>query len=136
MTNMRKHLLDPWIDAADIAQCISAPETLLVVVIGAQAWCQKCRDFYPAFCRHAEQAQGQYVYCWLDMEEHQEFLGRFVPENLPWLCVYQGQQILASYAIKADDLAAQIELVLQQGISDVEEPGIFARLVKTDWAID
>ncbi len=136
MANMRKHLLDPWIDAADIAKRIAAPETLLVVVIGAQAWCQKCRDFYPAFCRYTQQAQGQDVYCWLDMEEHQEFLGRFVPETLPWLCVYQGQQILASCEITPDELAVQIERALRQRISDVMEPGIVARLEKADWAID
>lgn len=86
---------DPWDDASAIAQQLARPHAELAVVIGARAWCEKCRQLYPGFEAFAAQAHAvPRVSLWLDLEEHADFLGDFVPEDLPlWLQYREGRLV-------------------------------------------
>lgn len=100
--------LDPWTDAQRLAERLSQSGARLVVVLGAQAWCRKCRDYYPQFEADAAQAPASESHVWLDLEEHVEFIGAFIPDDLP------------------------LRLRYEQG--QLPDPGIHARLCLVDWA--
>ncbi len=95
---------DPWLDAADIAERLQQPEGTLVAVIGARAWCAKCRLLHSEFARLAGLSKASNtVWLWLDLEDHSEFLGRFVPEDLPLLLHLRGGQLVEAGAIETFD---------------------------------
>lgn len=77
---------DPWSDAQALAQHLQRPDAELLAVIGAEAWCEKCRRLKPAFealCASAMPDQAAWM--WLDLEDHSDFLGGFIPPDLPLL---------------------------------------------------
>jgi thioredoxin-like negative regulator of GroEL len=87
--------LDPWLDAQAIAQRLAQPDAELVVVIGAQGWCEKCRRLRPAFDRLAANRQGlRDVWLWLDLEEHADFFGGYIPDDLPLLLQFRAGRLL------------------------------------------
>ncbi len=129
-------LLDPWCDAADIARRLQSDGAIFVVVIGAQSWCQKCRDIYPQWLTLAQKLTECAL--WLDLDEHQEFVGDFVPDDLPWLLIYRGDSLAVSAAVSHNTLAAiPVKLqTLQLGDDEppAPDPGIRARLIYENWA--
>lgn len=84
---MTPALLDPWDDLQTIAARLQAAGAELRVVIGAEAWCSKCARLRPLFdSARAARPAADGVWLWLDLEDHAEFIGRFVPDDLPlWL---------------------------------------------------
>ena len=129
-------LLDPWRDAADIARRLQSDDAIFVVVIGAQSWCQKCRDIYPLWLELAQKLTQCAL--WLDLDEHQEFVGDFVPDDLPWLLIYRGDSVVVSSSVPHTALAAlPVKLqALQLGADEptLPDPGIRARFLCTNWA--
>ncbi|MEY4560885.1 MAG: hypothetical protein RLZZ618_162 [Pseudomonadota bacterium] len=138
---MTTPLLDPWRDAAEIARRAVHPQGRLVIALGAEGWCQTCRDRKPAFeglaAAHAQGAgpdAAREAWLWLDLEDHAEFLGDHVPEDLPWLLVYQGDALQTSALF---DQAA-IDSLSEPGRPAVElgpeDPGVRALLIEDNWA--
>jgi hypothetical protein len=129
-------LLDPWRDAADIARRLQSDGAIFVVVIAAQSWCQKCRDIYPIWLDQTQKLTECAL--WLDLDEHQEFVGDFVPDDLPWLLIYRGDSLVVSEAVLNNTLATlAVKLqALQSGADEplVPDPGIRARLLYANWA--
>ena len=77
---------DSWNDAQALARHLQRPDAELLVVIGAEAWCEKCRRLKPAFetlCAAAMPEQAAWM--WLDLEDHRDFLDGFIPPDLPLL---------------------------------------------------
>lgn len=94
--------LDPWDDALELARRLQAPDAELLVVIGAQAWCDKCKRLKPAFEALCAQAMGDHVlWLWLDLEDHADFLGGFIPPDLPLLLRWR-QGVCVQAAIVED----------------------------------
>lgn len=133
---MTQELLDPWSDAAVIADRLSQHNTRFICVIGAEAWCETCRQFRPAFDASAVDARDdRNVWLWLDLEEHAEFLGDFIPESLPLLIVYQGNRL--THAMVPNDLTTSGlgDLLRQPShLAHPAVPDIRARMATVDWA--
>lgn len=91
-------MLDPWSDAATIAGRLRQPGSFLVVLLAAESWCRKCREFRPVFDRAAQGANAGEVWLWLDLEDHAEFVGDSIPDDLPWLLVYRDKVLWKSGA--------------------------------------
>lgn len=93
--------LDPWRDGPLIAQHLANPSTHLFIMLGAEAWCQKCRQVRPAFNTWAKQAalRGE-LYLWLDLEDHAELLGGYIPDDLPLLLEYGAGQLVRSVVVR------------------------------------
>ncbi|QIL82706.1 thioredoxin family protein [Diaphorobacter sp. HDW4A] len=128
--------LDPWSDAVTISNILFKTTSKLMVVIGAEAWCEKCQLLKPAFDELAYQAPPHVVMLWLDLEEHVEFLGDYIPETLPELCIYQRGVLVRKVTLNDTEQSLHEALT---GAHDAkspvgEDPGIFARLVRQDWA--
>jgi hypothetical protein len=138
--------LDPWSDAASLAQRLSQPHAALYIVLGAEQWCEKCRILRPYFEAHVAQAPSQETWLWLDLEEHAEFLGSYLPESLPQLLAYRGSQLQLSQVIEPTGAAliqalAQLESLEPPGRAGRKaagkaqaDPGLRARLLQQDWA--
>ena len=79
--------LDLWneADAQAVAQHLSRPDAELLVVLGAAAWCTKCQRLHPAFEQLSQGLPPTVLPLWLDLEEHAEFIGDFIPPDLPLL---------------------------------------------------
>ncbi len=93
--------LDPWRDGPLIAQHLANPSTRLFIVLGAEAWCQKCRQVRPAFNTWAKQAESRDELClWLDLEDHAELLGGYIPDDLPLLLEYAAGQLVRSVVVR------------------------------------
>lgn len=116
---------DPWNDAQVLAQRLAKPDARLVVVIGALAWCKKCRDHLPIFEQQAASAPEFESHVWLDVEEHTAFLGPFVPDDLPLQLTYESSRLTQAVVLRAD--GTHVELAMT-------DPGIHARLCMADWA--
>ena len=117
--------LDPWLDAKTLAQRLSEPNSTLVVVIGALAWCQKCRDYLPIFEAQAANAPEHHSHVWLDLEEHTAFLGPFVPDDLPLQLTYESSQLAHALVLRTSG---------EHALQHMRDPGIYARLCVHDWA--
>lgn len=125
--------LDPYRHAKQIADRLHQPGASLIVVLGAEAWCQRCREARHHFARQSrELAQASFTSLWLDLEDHAEFLGGFVPEDLPWVLAYRDGRLRASFAWNAgtelDRLEAGTDMGSQPG------PDIWSALRAADWA--
>jgi len=90
---MNNRLYDPWDDAALLADRGQSPQYRLLIVLGAD-WCSKCQAFKTLFEQQAQHAPPEYLPIWLDLEEHAELLGDYLPENLPELLVYRAGKLV------------------------------------------
>jgi len=129
-----KPLLDPWDDAASISARLESPATRLIVVIGAEAWCEKCRTLRPAFDALARRAKASDLHLWLDLEEHAEFIGDYVPDDLPELLIYQGGRLRGQTVVRdAFDRLAQWIASCPAPLTAMQCP-VLERLTAKDWA--
>ncbi|MDR0702914.1 MAG: thioredoxin family protein [Azoarcus sp.] len=129
-------LFDPWNDAAFIAGKLRSPANRLIVIIGAESWCEKCRNLKPHFEELARQAPAQDIMLWFDLEEHQEFLGQYIPESLPEMLIYRNTH-LAARSLLPDGNRESLLAALQTTCLDQageNDPGIARRLAREDWA--
>ena len=126
--------LDPWLDAETLARRLSRPGSRLIIVVGAEAWCHKCRDFRPIFDARSELAAQNETWLWLDMEEHAEFIAPYLPPDLPLLVCYE--QTNLSNLQPLDSSESALNKALSHPIIDPTEqdPGIRARLMQENWA--
>lgn len=133
---MNAACLDPWADAAEIAGRLALPSARLVLMLGAEEWCEKCRMFKPIFDAVAQQRASQKeIWLWFDLEEHAEFLVDYIPEGLPLLVSYKGAQ-LTHAVIAAQVSATALEELLTQprNIEYNDLPDFRGRLMSSDWA--
>jgi hypothetical protein len=133
---MNPHLLDPWSDAALIAARVAPATSRLTIVIGAEAWCSRCRTLRPHFDALAMQSNdADHVWLWLDLDDHAEFMQDFIPENLPLLISYRGSALTHALACQAVDEPTLIDAVQAAGRIDCPGvPAIRERLITADWA--
>ncbi len=127
--------LDPWTDAQALAQRLRVPGAELLVALGAEAWCDKCKTLRPLFeqlC--AAQAPAQVTWLWLDLEEHAEFLGDFVPEDLPLLLRWRAGQLIQAAVLEAIDPTAQPFERLRDLPLPADAPPLWAAFAQADWA--
>ncbi|MDR2093085.1 MAG: thioredoxin family protein [Azoarcus sp.] len=128
--------LDPWNDAALIADRLESPTNRLIVVIGAESWCEKCRNLKPHFEELARQAPAQDIMLWFDLETHQEFLGSYIPESLPEVLIYRNTCLAARSLLpdgKRESLLAALRMACPDR-AETNDPGIARRLAREDWA--
>ncbi|HEY1398000.1 thioredoxin [Roseateles sp.] len=77
--------LNPWDHASEIARRLARPDAEFLTVIGASGWCSRCQVLQPRFEALSRGLPPHIVPLWLDLEEHAEFLGDFIPPDLPLL---------------------------------------------------
>lgn len=122
--------IDPWQDAARLAARLQHAGSVCRIVLGALQWCETCRRLYPQL-RTLAQQQTDACWLWLDLEDHQEFVGDYLPPDLPWLLQYVDCQLQYSgplqHRLQAADWSGEIRTASQ-------DPGILARLLQQDWA--
>ena len=129
-------VLDPWRDARDIAALLSKEGTLLVVMLGAEQWCARCRALRPIFDALAAQRHENEAWLWLDLEDHADFIGDDLPDNLPVLMAYRGNCLVLSQALATETVAirALVDAARSAPPAGLSDPGIRARLLVADWA--
>lgn len=115
-----------------LAQRVRSPGCSFTLVIGAEAWCERCRSLRPAFDALAAAGEAEAVFLWLDIEEHAEFVEPWSPADLPAAFVYQGGVLQGAGYLRepATTLAAQLA---DLGAAS-DDGGVFARLTAQDWA--
>lgn len=127
--------LDPWDDADVLAQRLQYPDALLFVLIGAEQWCARCRDMRPHFDALVADAKRDETWLRFDLEEHAEFLGGYLPDDLPVLVAYRGKELVNCAVLESH--AALLQAVAWSRSAsglDQPDPGIRARLLMQDWA--
>ena len=123
--------LDPWQDAARLARALEDDDTELILVLGAEAWCHKCRSLRPRFDAFADVAPPHRILLWLDVDEHAPFLGDYLPEDLPELLIYRAGTLTGrAHLAPADSL----EGLLAQARPSMDAPGLWSAFVRADWA--
>lgn len=129
-------MLDPWHDAAAIAARLAAPAARLVVLIGAESWCERCRTLKPAFESAALQAGQDETWIWLDLEDHADFLDGFMPDDLPILVRYDGPVLSGAMVGRAVTAAAFTNAqVWPAHQAPAGLPDLRGRLMAADWAM-
>jgi hypothetical protein len=126
--------LDPWLHAEALAHRLSRSRSRLIIVIGAEAWCQKCREFRPVFNARASQAAQNETWLWLDMEEHAEFIAPYLPPDLPLLVCYEQKNLINLQVLDISE--SGLEKALSYPVIDPtsQDPGIRSRLSQENWA--
>lgn len=127
--------LDPWTHAREIAERLARPSARLCVVLGAESWCEKCRAFRTVFGDWAIQAEPSEVRLWLDLEEHAEFIGAYLPPGLPMLFAYEGGRLLHAKVLDPGITTLESVLSSKKISSCFTDPGILERLLQADWAM-
>jgi hypothetical protein len=134
---MNRLPLDPWLDAAHIASQLQEDDAELLIALGAEAWCEKCRNLrapFEALC--AAQAPENCTWMWLDLEEHEEFLGDFVPEDLPLLLRYQRGVLVQAVVLEGVDAHSETEVRerLREVPTPDDVPDLWRVFTSKDWA--
>ena len=142
--------LDPWADADFISRRLRQPGAELLVVVGAEAWCPRCKRLRPAFETLLPCLPAHVLPLWLDLEDHAEFLGGFVPPDLPLLLRWRaGQCIQAALVQHIDPVAVPPEprvrlqglMLAGDSLLDPNEntllplPPLWTALGQGDWAV-
>lgn len=99
--------LDPWDDAKALQDHLATPGAELLVLLGAEAWCDKCKRIKPEFdvlC--ANELADHVAALWLDLEDHAEFIGSFVPDDLPLLLHWRAGHCVQTALVHHIDPAA------------------------------
>ena len=129
------NMLDPWLDARQIAQRLAYPDSELIAVLGAEAWCAKCRQLRPLFVnRAAAEHSPRVVWLWLDIEEHTDFIDGFIPDDLPLLLHYRNAQLLRAGVWRASSPENTDEGGLFEPTHHSPLPPLWQRLSAEDWA--
>lgn len=123
-------VLDPWLDAAQIAASL---RQRLVVLLGAESWCAKCRELRPVFEAAALEASGE-AWLWLDLEEHAEFVGDFIPDDMPLLLVYCEGELVHSAVAGKSELDCVLRGSGNRVIAHRVPPQLVTRLLDENWA--
>ena len=126
--------LDPWTHAREIAERLAQPSARLVIVLGAESWCEKCRVFRAVFDDWAIQAEPPEIRLWLDLEEHAEFICAYLPPSLPMLFAYEGGR-LSHAEVLEPGVTIDSVLVGERAPNNFADPGILERLLQADWAM-
>lgn len=129
-------IFDPWADARLIAERQQLPGARLVVFLGAEAWCEKCRSLRPHIEAQAASASENDTWVWLDLEDHAEFLGDYVPEDLPQLIIYQGDVVTACQTFDLN--FAEMNETTHRRLPPAfvkADPGIRSNLLREDWVM-
>ena len=131
--------LDPWNDASVLADRLRQKDAALFVIVGAEQWCEKCRDLRPHFDAYMAQADSQEIWLWLDLEDHTEFMGDYMPDSLPMLIAYKGSKLVTCQVLDVtpnvlSETVSQINKASLTAHHTLVEPGIRARLLQQDWA--
>ncbi|MFB9245432.1 thioredoxin [Massilia antarctica] len=130
-------MLDPWDHASALAQRLQAPESRLMIVVGAEAWCARCREVRPDVDALAARAPDDETWLWLDMEDHGQFLGDYQPGNLPMMFVYRGQRLVSATFLDNGATLERAATGAPMHPDDIPaDPGIRARLLQQDWALE
>jgi hypothetical protein len=104
--------LDPWRDARAITAALGQPAAGLLVAIGAEAWCTRCRVLRPRFESLRAAVPTTTVVIWLDLDLHAEFIGALEPEDLPLLLHWRGSNLVAAGLLRAVEPAPlRVDLV-------------------------
>lgn len=131
-------LLDPWLDAQTIAARLKRPGAELLVALGAETWCDKCKTLRPAFeALCATRAPDSMTWLWLDLEDHAEFIGDFVPEDLPLLLRWRAGQLVQVAVLEGIDpnpLAGNAPDWLRALPIPADAPDLWAALSAQNWA--
>ena len=121
-----------------------------MIVIGAEAWCQKCQRLRPAFDALCKSAMPSHVaWLWLDLEEHADFLSGFIPPDLPLLLRWRdGMCTQAAVVVDIDPSATPSDRVRLNPLSIegsqlrdphqgamIELPSLWTEFVSTTWAM-
>jgi hypothetical protein len=131
-----KKIFDPWADARLIAERQQLPGARLVIFLGAEAWCEKCRTLRPHIEAQAASASEDDTWVWLDLEDHAEFVGDYVPEDLPQLIIYEKAIVTACVTLPLTQVSLAEVIRRQPGAtSALVDPGILANLLREDWVI-
>jgi len=129
-----KRVLDPWSDAALIAKQLSQPNSQFIAILGAESWCSKCRDWRPVFDAAVQNAAPNQTWLWFDLEDHAEFIGSHIPEDLPMLLIYQQDRLVVHAPLPA--VASTFPEAVEEARQKASKPdiGLRERLLKVDWA--
>ncbi|RZI57109.1 MAG: hypothetical protein EOP37_21730 [Rubrivivax sp.] len=142
---------DPWNDAEKLGRQLAQTDSELLVVIGAEGWCEKCRRLRPAFEAMCHTSMPAHVaWFWLDLEDHHEFLGEFVPPDLPLLLRWRQGVCVQAAIVEGIDLGApqaervKLQSLVIQGtqVRDphegglIELPRLWTEFATMSWASD
>jgi len=129
---MNNRLYDPWDDAALLADRGQSPQYRLVIVLGA-GWCSKCQAFKALFEQQAQHTPPEYLPIWLDLEEHAEFIGDYLPENLPELLVYRAGALVKRAFLEDAGQFNECLHAPEQRFSADSVPPMAGLLIRQDW---
>jgi thiol-disulfide isomerase/thioredoxin len=125
--------LDPWEDAAQIAQLLNQSGAELIVAIGAEQWCEKCALLRPKFEQLPAQAGPQRVCLWFDLEDHAEFIGSFIPEDLPLMMRWQNGQCIQIAVITSIQTDQHPPITLRDTDMPDDLPNLWQILTQPNW---
>ncbi len=126
-------MLCPWRDARVIAERLRQPGARLVIALGAESWCGKCRTLRPHFDRLVAVASDSETWLWLDLEDHAEFIGDYIPNDLPQLIVYDGPTLVQCQTLTTAFEAPKAELADDLDVDPRHLSGIRLNLMQEDW---
>ena len=93
------------------------------------------QPFRPGFDALALQHNDERnVWLWLDLEEHAEFLGDFIPEDLPLLLSYSGNALTHAFVPDIHAMAALPGMPTAPRVDYKDVPDMRARFLMQDWA--
>lgn len=127
--------LAPWLDARLIAGRLQVAGAELLVALGAEAWCNKCKALRPAFeALCAAQAPAHVTWLWLDLDEHAALLGNFVPDDLPLVLRWRAGELVQAAVLRGIDPEARPGERLEGVPLPPDAPALWVTLQQQDWA--
>jgi thiol-disulfide isomerase/thioredoxin len=126
-------MLDPWEDASHIAEVLNQNGAELIIALGAEQWCEKCAVLRPKFEQLAAQAAAHRLCLWFDLEDHAEFIGSFIPEDLPLMVRWQNGQCVQIAVITAIQTEQHPPITLRDIEIPADLPNLWQVLTQPNW---
>lgn len=127
-------MFDPWLDAQRINQRLRIPGALLTVGLGAEGWCERCIELRPVFEKSMDEQETR---LWLDLDEHAELIGHYVPEDLPMVLQWRDGHLVRIAVLEGAHASSASDVPtgqLRELPLSTECPNLWLALTSENWA--
>ncbi len=135
MTTEPNEEINLWDHAEYISRTLKNKKSTLIILIGAEKWCQKCSLLKNEFNLIFSSLKDNIIPLWLDLEDHSSFIGNYVPYNIPEIFIYRNGNLKHRDFLTQNDILWNIDIKNFNGAKDDKvSKSIYNNIINENWS--